>query len=45
MGWRRLKVDKRVVTEIDSEGRIWNVELVSLEWDLWGDGIAEKSRL
>ncbi|PMD40343.1 hypothetical protein L207DRAFT_582553 [Hyaloscypha variabilis F] len=44
MGWRRLKEDKRVVTEIDSEGRIWNVELVSLEWDLWGDGIAEKSR-
>ncbi|KAE9377562.1 hypothetical protein N431DRAFT_163628 [Stipitochalara longipes BDJ] len=45
MGWRRLKVDKRVVTETDPEGRIWNVELVSLEWDLWGDGIVEKSRL
>ncbi|PVH75198.1 hypothetical protein DL98DRAFT_466739 [Cadophora sp. DSE1049] len=45
IGWKRLNGKKRFVNETDSEGRVWKVELVGMEWDLWGSEVAEKPRL
>ncbi|KAH7381924.1 hypothetical protein BKA64DRAFT_749382 [Cadophora sp. MPI-SDFR-AT-0126] len=44
-GWKRQNKTRRFVNETDSEGRVWKVELVGMEWDLWGGEIAEKPRL
>ncbi|KAK0111119.1 hypothetical protein ONS95_001495 [Cadophora gregata] len=45
IGCKRLHGKKRFVNETDSKGRVWNVELVGMEWDLWGSEVAEKPRL
>lgn len=45
IGLKRLNGTKRFVDETDSDGRIWKVELVGMEWDLWGSELSEKPRL